>query len=1073
MKFLFTFLCILWSGMFLQAESISREAAQKTAQQFFMGRGKYLSQDKLNLAHRAPQRGAGPRSSKAAYYVFNADNNQGYVLVSGDSRAEAILGYADVGHFDWNSVPEHVKAFLQGYTDEMAVLEKKNSTTPSRRLAAPSEKAVRTIAPMLPVLWNQDAPYNWQMPKNALKEGETKHVTGCVATAMAQVMSHHKHPAATIAEIPAYIGKEKNSSYSVQVPAIPAGTVIDWDNMRPTYGTSYPQQAGEAVARLMSMCATSVGATFRKDETSAPVADVADALKDKFDYDATTRYVRRSSYNSREWFDLIYGELLEQRPVLYGGQSSKGGHAFVLDGFDGKGYFHVNWGWGGMANGYFRLSVMRPGSAGIGGVLSEGYNSRQEAVIGVRPNTGETPSYPEREHRLTTDNYRVIEVFASSIKNVSCIFANHTSWKNTFEFGWAIVEENGTLNRLVHRTIQLKTGYYIDDFTFPELPSSLIGRGDGVYKLVPISRRKGTSTWWPSTDAKHEYVEAKVLGKNVTFRIVLPNKQLVLAGHSIEGTRMVNSVLRIRVDLRNSGSREYDGEVFLWNKEGTVLLSKRKVVVPAGETITAVFDVIPDKEGSFVYELSVDQGRKQMMGSFSVVVSSNNFSGTLILDKVKLLGANSDGPGYPKILGKAIEARFAIRNPTSTAFGEPLAFSLYAGEGGSSTSYYSVSEETRVQRIEAGKVGFYNVKFDELDLSKKYILTVKYKGKELSTSFRSYITFLPSVELIMDDGRKEYVASSSSYTVPDDVVAVDFSTVKDMNFVPNSKTNTLYILANDAQIPASLQGKNVVRDGRIEQLTLSDEQPFYTPVPFTADRVVYTRAVKEGTSGDGKGWETIVLPFSPQYIKVQGEDRELTWRKQAGDDGKFWLRQFTGINGGSCYFNDAQSFEAFTPYIVAFPGRALGKLSLAGKILEYSAEQVYIPAHTSSRLTTSRYSFVGAMIQKNESNTYVLDATGSVFRRQDAATILPFRASFHSTDNFTHYAPALKIAFDGTLTALGQTPSGSTLSSATPSAAVYNLSGQLVGKAVQHKGIWQLQHLPKGVYVVQGQRVMR
>lgn len=113
------------------------------------------------------------------------------------------------------------------------------------------------------------------------------------------------------------------------------------------------------------------------------------------------------------------------------------------------------------------------------------------------------------------------------------------------------------------------------------------------------------------------------------------------------------------------------------------------------------------------------------------------------------------------------------------------------------------------------------------------------------------------------------------------------------------------------------------------------------------------------------------------------------------------------------------------------------------------------------------------MIQKNERNTYVLDATGSVFRRQDAATILPFRASFHSTDNFTYYAPALKIAFDGALTALGQTPSTSTLSSATPSAAVYNLSGQLVGKAVQHKGVWQLQHLPKGVYVVQGQRVMR
>ena len=326
-------------------------------------------------------------------YVFSMSEKGGFVIVSNDNKTKPILGFSDKGTIDTKNIPDNMRAWLQGYADEIAWVQKNGSTKTSEQNKARKKAGTHNTTAISPLLgaeddankikWNQGNPYNAAV----VNKTGSNFVTGCVATAMAQVMYYtetkaHNATTSTTAQIPGY------TTNGLSLGAIAASSVINWGNMINDYSGNYNATQADAVAWLMYYCGCSVQMNYGPS-SSAYISDVPNALTTYFGYESTTtQYISRSFYSYDDWTDIIYHELDKGRPVLYGGQSTDNGHAFVCDGYkfeNNTDLFHINWGWGGQSDGYFVLSVLNPDEQGIGGsATNSAYNTGQEAVIGIQ-----------------------------------------------------------------------------------------------------------------------------------------------------------------------------------------------------------------------------------------------------------------------------------------------------------------------------------------------------------------------------------------------------------------------------------------------------------------------------------------------------------------------------------------------------------------------------------------------------------------------------------------------------------------------------------------------------------------
>lgn len=366
------------------ANPISREQALQNARDFFAAKGKTLPERSFR---HAPVKN-GVLTVEANYFVFNVGDDQGFVIAAGDDCVPAILGYADRGTFAGDSLPANVKWWLDGYSDAIGRLQASGQQAPRR---APTHAAIPAL---LTCQWNQGSPYNMYCPQ-FFDTGETC-VTGCVATAMAQIMYYHRVRSvrSVQADIPGYTCATDWENYGkMTVQGIPKNSPIDWNDMTDTYNSRSTDAAKRAVANLMKYCGVSVEMDYGRSSTggSGAVSQyVVTALKKYFGYDAGASYVYRSNYSDDAWDELIYNELANGRPVHYSGRGTSGGHAFVCDGYDGDGYHHFNWGWGGYCDGNFLLSDLTPPGFGIGS-NGGGFNDKQGAIIGAKPDGNLSP----------------------------------------------------------------------------------------------------------------------------------------------------------------------------------------------------------------------------------------------------------------------------------------------------------------------------------------------------------------------------------------------------------------------------------------------------------------------------------------------------------------------------------------------------------------------------------------------------------------------------------------------------------------------------------------------------------
>lgn len=310
------------------------------------------------------------------YYVFDKASADGFVVIAADDAVDAtVLGYSDNGRFIPGAIPPALQYMLDFYNNEIGWA----ASNPDQIVKAPRRvdaSDYHDIAPILETTWDQGSPYYNLCPEIG---GQHTYV-GCVATAMAQIMKHHNWP------------EHGYGSNTYRVQSIGRNVTVDfsesvyeWDNMLPSYrGTSTSAQKA-AVARLSYDCGVSVNMQYDLSGSGAVSNYVGGALNRHFGYDLGMTYVQRNYYYIDEWIALLYNELAEGRPLYYAGSAPDGGHAFVIDGFrTTDNFFHVNWGWNGMSDGYFRISSLNPENQGIGGA-SGGFSEGQEAWIGIRP----------------------------------------------------------------------------------------------------------------------------------------------------------------------------------------------------------------------------------------------------------------------------------------------------------------------------------------------------------------------------------------------------------------------------------------------------------------------------------------------------------------------------------------------------------------------------------------------------------------------------------------------------------------------------------------------------------------
>ncbi len=363
-KLLLLIACILL-GMTVQAGPVSEQEALQKAQAFM--KEKF---EATGSSHRAPRKMQ--RVSKAtendAFYIFNAEDNGGFVIISGDERLPAVLGYSLTGCYDPENVPANMQSWLNCYVEQVKYVQTHDGTMLSQRRSVTGPD----ISPLLNCEWDQYAPYNGNCPVVF----DVQSPVGCVATAMAQIMYYYQWPQQTRKVVPGYSIYDNG----VTISDIPV-TTIDWDNILPKYDYdgSYSAEQVDAIAQLMQLCGTSVRMRYDASESSATMTRVMKSFPRYFGYSTDISLAFAADYESDAWEQLIYDELTASRPIMYSGSGESGGHTFIVDGYDDNDYFHINWGWGGSDNGYFLLSVL------------PNYNINQCAVIGLQPSTTSIP----------------------------------------------------------------------------------------------------------------------------------------------------------------------------------------------------------------------------------------------------------------------------------------------------------------------------------------------------------------------------------------------------------------------------------------------------------------------------------------------------------------------------------------------------------------------------------------------------------------------------------------------------------------------------------------------------------
>lgn len=642
-RLLVAFFTVLVSIAIL-AGNVTEQQALTIARQFMQGK---------SFQQKQVRRAAAVGDNQ--FYVFNAEGQNGFVIVSADDRTTPVLGYADKGSLEMNKLPVNARRWLEGYAEEIKALgeDVQANTHPRRVIGAP-------VAPLLTCHWDQGAPYNLQCPI----DGKYNSVTGCVATAMAQVMYYHKWPQSATTAIPAYITSTKGLNLS-ELPA----TTFKWDQMKDSYSYDETGAAADAVAELMRYCGQAVRMDYTSNESGASVG--AAHLINYFGYSKTAQNMNRSYYTTTEWEAMIYKELSNARPVLYSGNSGSGGHQFVIDGYDDKGLFHVNWGWGGYADGHFVLSVLNPDGRGIGGgSSSNGYTRWQDAIIGVQPDHGEPAAKPDIFFMSQYDTYQFTRSGSTQdFKDVAV-----TGWIGfwgegsvTVDHAWALYKGDNFLKILDTKAdITINEGYFSYAGGNLSFGANL---DNGIYELRELYRYPGETEWKKCGLYNDNILLAEISGNNLTLKYSSDiEKAIKINEVTVNGVKKTGRNMSAVINWTNNGYVN-ENPFYVWLGSDSEFAAAVSSYLESGKTEDLEIAFTSKNAGTLTLAISTDYDKQNIVYQTNITIEQS-------LPQELQTDLSIEGEKNMTIEGTTINATATLKNTGSYGYDDQIIFHL-------------------------------------------------------------------------------------------------------------------------------------------------------------------------------------------------------------------------------------------------------------------------------------------------------------------------------------------------------------------------------------------------------------
>ena len=993
----------------VSAEPISRQTARHRAESFIQERGFTLAEKML---FRMPRHQNDASAETAFYYIFQTEGEHGFVVVSGDDRTLPVLGFTEHGHFDETDIPEGLHFLLQMYQEQIQQLDAPNSSLSNdkKNTALYHLPTRHNVQPLMQTLWNQGDPYNLLCPQYYESDGSMggHSATGCVATALSQVMNYYRYPEETMRYIPSYKLEYDTSQgkKEIVVQGIPQHSVIDWNHMQDVYNGNETETEKTAVAQLMHWvgvgCRMSYGGS-----SAATMADALNALVTYFGYDDGSHLESRSNHSIESWSQLLYSEIATGHPIAFAACNSGGAHAFVLDGYDIEGLFHINWGWGGLDNGYFRIDVMAPDdNSGIGASSTpDGYNMGQDAIIGLR--LPDDVKAETQQPRLTVNDWE--------IHRGNTFFANYVNWAGftaTWDMGIGYVDETGTLVPVgENMSMRLDANYYVG------LEFVVEGLSEGVYHIVPISKKASTKVWQTNVNPAISYIEAVVDEQGNVSLTQHPIEDVSITDISFPGNHKKGERQNVVVSFQNHGE-EYFREIHLLasmtNQMGESVCRTAVTMVDEGET-TASFSFVPDRSGKWNVWLSTDNHGNNILGKSEVEITDEGNANT---HQLRYLSHSISNKSNNVIYGNCMQGKVTVRNEAAETYNGKLRLWLFKlADNGYYYGASSVYVPVVVEPNGTAKAEFY---FDQLEYGKQYNMSILYEDGGDITNGGLKDMGRPSRGIVYWQQDKDIagVAPASVLHIPAAALAVDMSGMGNMvkTVYPNNNPNTIYMMAASDEMPTGLETCNVVVDGHAGHLRLTDGYGFMSPITFTATEATYSRQPLPNQ------WETIALPFAPQEIPEGVR-----------------VKSFTEENmDGMPHFMDVTTMDDCIPYLI---------YSVSDDSLTFSASDISVMATKEKSLSvgTPTTWLVGTTVKKRLSDVFLLDNENACFiRNNDPVVLDAFRAYLVSS------------TLDGPVSI--ETPEGihRFVSSDSDSGKCYDLQGRQVDNPT--KGIYILNH---------------
>ena len=976
-----------------------------------------------------------------AFYIFNTMGNKGFVIASGDDRTMPILGYTDQGNFDPDKMPANMKVWLQNYEEQILALDELGITTTfdESLMVKPTRNS---ISPLITSHWDQGAPYWDQCPvfMDIDQNGDTiseMSYTGCVATSMAQIMNYYKYPLYCTQTIPSYeMTYYWNEEYYITDTDPLTPIMFDWDNMRDNYTGAETQAEKDAVAWLMlyAGCAAHMNYGVNASSTSDPY--IPTAFNEYFNYDA--KLVYRSDYDQDDWEEMIYQELYAGRPLIYNGRSGTGGgHSFICDGYAYGDYFHINWGWGGLGDGYFVLSVLNPyAGGGVATVTSaEGYNIDQTAIIGIQPGYSGQPE--EVDHRLTVWNmyYTGARTFDRSddgyfklnkSRYVKVTAEDHIDDGTKYLRGIALYDNNDNFVEMIAQTYYGSSYISITD-SWPTPQSTVTypfakNITSGTYKIVPVSSVQGSNVWKPMIESDRYYVEATINGNSITLTDH-PIVNLQSTNFEFSGGEKVGMPEQCFVTVKNNSSDRYSGKLYLYvsNEQLDEYSEYTTVVeaeVPAGGTKVVTFNFTPQNAGTKSAHLSIydNSWNSSIPGTGSVNIAGSVVYPMNLSVDINAMNADENMTIYDSHIKFKVDV---TNNNTEGEYNRYLLAPLFIVDENNHGTMVTYLSSNVI--IPAGETQTFYYEFDNLAYGSRYALNIYGRNEnEVTTNLvhpgeSKYYTIQPGMVVWDGNGNRIGYKPYNGIRVPENAAAVSLENVDLTSLIPNDNLNALYYIGNGAKyIPAGLEARNVIKNYVAQRdVVLQQGYDFYAPYRFSAANISYECKFAQGRhAGQEGGWNTMVLPFAATNVTADGV--AIDWMHSKDDAKGLWICNF---NEEEDTMDDAKlmagymgnTLEANVPYFVA-PYDGANGTDMRDKTFVFSATDVNVKPNPSAITSGTYHMVVGEFAQKTIEDAYFLNAAGSHFVKAASGTVKAFEV--YAGDVIASNATQLQIVLD-------------------------------------------------------------